>query len=338
MSNVPEWIASLNSRGFGNNQGIEFLSDAERQELAEDISPSLWQHYKPGAEERAQTTLAEGVPFARAPLVDCGDGVKLRPVLWGKRDEPGRIWLQLSHEHPPDYWLAIDADSRALADVLSDYDGSAPGPDDELRELQVCLGAVPALGEIENYLVMSGYTDMMGLLGTTPAGMERFETKGITGCTWRTCFSRSRLSLEIFNFDVGGAYPLVGEIHYRPRTPNPAIAALNERYGLAWPSDLPVDVAGALEPFPCLTKAQVRGHLDGDLSRPEAIALVFALTYMVDDYPATLRELMAHDADDVRLAAGYSARAFQQGEIQAEMLEREGNPDIRATLQELFPG
>ncbi|WP_433185962.1 hypothetical protein [Actinoallomurus sp. CA-150999] len=160
------------------------------------------------------------------------------------------------------------------------------------------------------------------------------QSPGVPAMTWRTAASGSYLSIEAHQGRL-----FVAEARYRP-SPNPqVIEEMNAEFGSTFPTDLPVDVVGALIGFDFrpldlwereLAVEEEPGHILGKMEI--AVALAHGDLDAVD----RLRPYFRHDAPGVRAALMNFALAYNLDSLLEELVLTETEEEIAEQLHRIL--
>lgn len=159
------------------------------------------------------------------------------------------------------------------------------------------------------------------------------EDGGVCSWTRRTTFSRSYVTFELHRCEL-----YVIEVRYQPSTNGAAIEALNQRFGATFPTDLPLDVVGALIGFGHQTVEPLRDAMATAPSvAPYLVVLAALLCHDLVALRALLREHLRSSDPAVVATCANLAITYNLEFILEEMLlagvEDALVPQIRSILE-----
>jgi hypothetical protein len=146
----------------------------------------------------------------------------------------------------------------------------------------------------------------------------------------RTLYSRSTVRLDWYD-SLGGA--VVAEVAYAPAGQHETIRALNERFRLHYPLDVPLDVPALLLGLEAISAPALLEHATRGIDDPDlAVSYLNRLVILTQpDVAEPLRRFVNHPAPEVRKTVIHLAAQLAPG-LLGEMQETETDPDLRARL------
>jgi tetratricopeptide (TPR) repeat protein len=283
---MPRWLPDLVRDPALAELGIDWV-DAETSRSITERIVAIHEDGAPGTmttaaiSSFAREMLRDTVVLARGPTLLARDR-SAASVVWlldGRRD---CLVLALSESYPSFLWIPCGRDAAAMQAALAPY---FPQPFPERLALpsrargfigyRLQIGVPsPYTGELEpanaaeldRHFALNPFVEP-GAWGSSRVddpwpeelpsqpnlqlrmtAREQVVTAQTPGRVWsisrRTRHSRSILSIELHHRDV-----FVAELRYRPSPHSGVIAAVNQRFGSEYPTDMPIDGIAALLGF-----------------------------------------------------------------------------------------
>lgn len=366
----PDWLVALRGDPASTTLGVTWLDDAGIAEDAENVEerPSDW-----GLHTNATM---QHIRLNRPHLVEVGSGPEFTRRGMGVAGEAA--WLidtrdprQLLFAPDRDYrtFLHVPAGTTAetMAQVLSSYFPS-PRPT-RLTLPKVARGFLgylerlsvpsPYSGQLEavngltldRYFTMNGYTEVSSWGSAYPddpypeeslpmlqlAGISREASQqgdGVPSMTRRTAHSGSYLTFEAHFGQL-----LVGEVRYRPTSHPQMVEAMNAAFGSYFPTDLPVDVIGALMGFDFMTIDMMEQELARETDPGNVLGqlqIATALTYGDLDAFARLRRYFDHEDASYRAQALNFLLPYNYEFLLEELVLTEPDAELAGQVQRIL--
>jgi hypothetical protein len=364
----PGWVDALylatpDSKGDGRF-GLEWLSEAASRSLAKDVRKRLRED---GAGYGLDPAVVEPMlaspflPLAHLPTRSDRRGmVPYRPTLFADLSRPEQAYLGFDALTPPLYWLGAGTSRESLERAWAPYSPERlPSRLELRRERRFFVGSARELGELSalsDALVMrpgidslrwgTAYDDdpwrerveghLLAIMSMS-RDVERQRPSALEALSCRTVFTGSLVTLTTFE----GFYAL--SLRYAPVDHASVYGPLNERFGVRFPTDVPLDAFMALAAFSGFATADdmettlkdpgERAHHIGD-------AVIYALLCHDDlrRLSWVVREPLAVPAAEGKELRRVAAQLAYRFELQAElcaMLETETDPELSAMLLDM---
>lgn len=287
---APTWVGALFERRqddwfdwMSQSSSREFC--AEIQELFADGPPDFL--IPPLYLEASVARLQRSVPLAYGRLHKAFDlPVDYRPVWWFDPEQPDVLWLAISENSPPIFWLPVAPDDQAIAAAIqANFVDELLPVANLLGHCRLFAGTADQLQmeleNFENHFVMTApvSSHMWGSefeYDPWPADsrdwsmidktielrrvMNQREGR-VRRTNFRTTFSRSVVTVEDYN----GLF--VFDLRYAPQAITGHVAPFNTTYHTLLPEDAPVDVVCALLGFLNMPAATIVEAIDqGDFA------------------------------------------------------------------------
>ncbi|MCC6554447.1 MAG: hypothetical protein IT372_15825 [Polyangiaceae bacterium] len=309
---------------------------------------------------------------ARCPAVQNRNGSEARGELYVDPARPEEILFAPSSEVPPVLWIPVAAEAGALRDALAELYPSRRVPRLELpRVSRAFMGYLRELGvpspysgqmeqagphELDRHFAFSPYVDAL-VWGTAAAddpwperippqpgyqiklvGMSRRvraqREGGICGFTRRTLFSRSQITIELHQRAL-----YVWEIRYRPSRHACVIERFNERFGLRFPTDLPLDVVGVLVGFELAEAEWLEARL-GEQTDAGAVAaylrVIAAVRHSDLGVLRLLRRHLDHESPVVRGTIANLCMEYGWESLLEDVGMKEQDAELRALIDRVL--
>jgi hypothetical protein len=372
MTQPPDWWESLIADPVTQRLGIDWHAPSDWKPVDDEAWTGTMSNElldSMDAQQRAGKVLVGSGPAVSRRAM--GHDSKVNWFL--DPEQPQQLWCALGEFYAAWLWVPIAPTASAVAEVLS---ASHPRP--ELTRLDLTSFTRGFLGFRDEVLVPHVYSgDMVELNGHDLdryfTGVEYVEQSSwasaklddpmrdevesvspvvmlaaskqnnsntqllgrIPSMTWRTAHSRSYLSFEIHSRAV-----VCASVRYRPAPAShqDVVKRLNDEYNADFPTDLPLDVIGALSGFNFARETGLIHNLTEpeDMDQLAAGIRIFAALWCGDlKQTARLREFAGHEEPTVRLAVAQAASWYGYRFLLEEIALAETEPDMIAALENL---
>ncbi|MCP2328276.1 hypothetical protein HDA40_006783 [Hamadaea flava] len=337
VADPPAWLTALRLDPAVEALGVTWHDDESitRESAEADERPSDWGLHTQATMQHIRLNRPHLVPVARGPqYTGRGLGIESDAVWYVDGRDPRQLLFAPSAAYPTFLHVPGGTTADQMAEALR---GFFPAE----RPTRVTLPKVARgfLGYAERLGVPSPYTGQVeGIDGLTldryftmnlyaEAGSwgsayyddpypEEFgrpiemigigreaqkQADGVPSMTWRTAHSGSYVTFEAHYGEM-----LVGEVRYRPSTYPEVVEALNAYFGSYFPTDLPVDVIGALLGFDFQTIDMLERELDVETDLGDKLGqlhIAVALAHGDVDALARLRPYFHDDNGSYRSQA-----------------------------------
>jgi hypothetical protein len=360
-SDVPAWLQAMIDSGAGASDGLRWYSSEERAAAAAKHSDSfdagrLWMsdEMRQAADEgwRHKLRVGEGPPI----YFDHAGSYRLE--LWLDVQRTESLWVGMQGA-PPFLWLPAgrDADSLRRA-VRPSLPADLAQPRPHLNPLalirqqrQAVLGPIPGpsegqsgrvrlmagialaqtdqdLAQIENHLMTCRFCDPRFLLQGTAQGNPNSNP---TTTVVRTLYSRSTVRLDWYDSLAG---TLFADVHYAPAAQQDVIRAVNERFDLHYPLDVPADVPALLLGLEAISVPRLQAHVANRLDDPPRLQFyLYCLAILTNpDVTEVLRPYASHPSPLVR-GTVIDLAGQKSPELLRLMHETETDPELRQRIE-----
>jgi hypothetical protein len=267
-----------------------------------------------------------------------------RPAAWWVHK--GSLFLVEIASAEPALWIEVEPTRDGIARAVALL---SPAEDAAEKSFRFFLGLLPSFARdfvnLENRLTVDPFCEGLPLvLGTAaPKDAEDSMTDPLHVSQFETLRSKSRIAVTALHELMDQGSLVIGTVEYRPAPWAKIVETWNTKQGSDWPSDLPLDVLGAVGFSNGASLRQVEGWLDdgGDgLPAPFALlvgtALINAPGPVVGEpaeVEAFLRRHMQHPDPDVRGMIGELAAMFDLHALFEDVLGRETDPRVKEALE-----
>jgi hypothetical protein len=278
--------------------------------------------------------------------------------LWVNARRPDTLWVSF-YSQPTFLWFPAGRDAASLEAVLSPYwptdlarprtprsieqqqadvaraaagpiPGPAPGQD---RSVRLLVGLALAhngetLRGLDLSFLKTGVVDPRYLM---QGSIEDNPRSNPAVTVVRTLYSRATVRLDWYD-SLGGA--VCAEIAYAPAGQHETIRALNERFRLHYPLDVPVDVPALLLGLEAVSAPALLEHVTRRRTDAPDLLVGYLNRLAIltqPDVAGPLRPFMSHPAAEVRKTVIRLASRMAP-ELLGEMQRTETDPDLRARI------
>ncbi|HLT30264.1 MAG TPA: hypothetical protein VK013_09470 [Myxococcaceae bacterium] len=369
MAHPPRWLESLKKEPRLAAAGLRWLTPEEAashkaRALMDEGEPSLQLRLQLAekAFSEARAKLAEFVPVAEGPSVTDQRGRVHPSLLWiGEKGLAAtELKLALSPLHPPAFWVSAGQTATTVQDAVSAYFPKQRIPESAFGKVERgYLGNNAADGldliKLHDRYAASPFMDPVAWgsahaqdprgekpLSPGHRGRERArdyraqddDPRTPATYTFRTLHSQSILRVEA-HLGVGpGLNVFVAELRYQPVRNTAPVERLNRDLGTRLPTDLPLDLAGALVGLRFDPADRIHEALKG--ARPEQLhlALMCLAALAADDAAAEaeLEPFSDHPEESVRRAVAHLAERGGLHALLNRMAQAEASPSLREEL------
>jgi hypothetical protein len=355
----PRWLQELIASEAGIAEGIAWLEPEERGQFRA-MRPSE----TPPGNRRLTDAQREVMDEGLEDLITVGIGPPIyvlekhnfRMLLLGRASRPDTLWGAIMGQ-PTFLMFPAGRDEKSLltavrpylptdlarpraprstaqlqADVAEALKKPIPGPfpgQTRAVRLMVGFGLAHINNELpldfDNSLLKTGVVDIRYLMQGSIAPDPNPAVTVV-----RTIYSRSTVRLDWYE-KLGGV--VCAEIYYAPATHHQTIEALNERFNLGYPLDIPIDVPALLLGLEAIPKSALLEHVTHRVSDPNLLAdYLDCLTILAQpDVADVLRPFMNHPQPLVRQKVIHIAAARVPALLN-QMQTTETYPDLRAQI------
>lgn len=333
----PDWLGALRNDPAAAALGVTWLDDDAIAKDAAEASerPTDWAMHTTATLQHIRLNRPHLVLVATGPeYTSRGMGLAGDAAWFVDSRDPRQLSFVPSRDYPTFLHVPAGTTADGMAAALGGY---FPLP----RPTRVTLPKVargflgyvgrlhvpsPYSGQLEpvegltldRYYTMNHYTEvsswgsayfddpypeeprpMLQLMGISRDAAE--QGNGVPSMTWRTAHSGSYLTIEAHFGEI-----FVGEVRYRPSSHPGVVAAMNATFGSYFPTDLPVDVIGALLGFDFQTVDMLEAELAQETDPGNALGqlqIATALAYGDLDAVTRLRPYFDHDSPSYRAQA-----------------------------------
>lgn len=346
---VPSWLQNMIDSGQGKAEGLRWLSAEERASAAQKKPPSfagksLWMSNEmaTAANESWQNKLMVGV----GPETYWDHAVSSHMEIWLDQQAPDKLWVAFQHQ-PPFLWMPAGQSAETLLSTIKSYlptdlaqprkhltprdmivaqrqsvqgaiPGAAPGQD---RHTRLMVGIALAqsnlgLSEIENHFISSGFCDFRFLMQGTAQGNTNVNP---TVTVVRTLYSRSNVRLDWYDSLSG---TLFADVYYTPAGQDETVRAVNEKFDLHYPLDIPVDVPTLLLGLEAISASRLKDQISRRLDDPPRLQFyLYCLAILTNPNIAEhIQPYINHPSPLIR-------------ELLRTMLAQESDPELRAKIE-----
>jgi hypothetical protein len=360
---LPDWVRTMIDASAGAPEGIRWFTSDERVEAyrgREQTFPAerLW--LTDEQKEAANADWQYKVKVGEGPKIYTDHALGVQLGLWVDGKNPDALLAALPN-HPPFLWFPVGCDEATMLATLRPYLpqelrqprkhippaaimryyrdaglGDIPGPlEGQTESVRLIVGlAIGALDQrelrdVENHLVVAGAADVPFLMLGTSMDNPR-SNPAVT--VVRTLHSQSTVRLDWWDALDGS---LFAEIFYSPANHQETIGAFNERFGLHFPPDIPVDVACLLLGLEATDVSALLEYMELRHDRPDflqsCLNCLKILTY--PNHAEALRPFSTHPSPLVRKTVIFLAAQGADDLLRA-MRTTETDPELRAQIDE----
>lgn len=374
----PTWLQRVRADPKPRGLGVRWLGDEESLQQTEALV-STYNEDGPQGTLHSEATLALSLDLfsgrrvvAQGPSTITREGRAEPSWLLVDIHEPNGLLLALSDAYPPFLWLEAGETTESLCRTLGEF---FPRPNRERVTMENAARGFmgyrlqfgvpsPYTGGIEpaNALELDHHFTLNPFLETASWGSDyaddpwpdeipdqpdyevklserqRKVAEQATGAVWsvsrRTRHSRSYVSIELHHRDV-----FVIEVRYAPSSHGAPVERMNAHFGSDYPTDLPVDVVGALLGFRFDSASDLQTQLEATAA-PDKIAgcLTVLSALRHSDMGATriYRRYMDHPDPVVRATLCNIFAAYNFESLLEEMSLSEPDPEVAQQLESLL--
>lgn len=363
-NDIPAWLQTMIDSRAGAAEGLRWYTPEERASAAQRhgqafAGSSLW--LSEAMQEAANEDWQNKLQVGKGPETYWDHVTSSHLEFWLDTQRPDTLWVGVQNM-PPFLWFPAGQDAATLLAALRPYlptDLAQPRKHHSLAAMiayqrQAVLEPIPGacegqdsrarlmvgialaqleqeLSQIENHLMMCKFCDPHFLLQGTAQGNPNSNP---TASVVRTLYSRSTVRLDWYDSLAG---TLFAEIYYSPAGQQETIRAFNERFGLYYPLDMPVDVPALLLGFEAISVPALQEHMGRRLEDPPRLQFyLYCLAILTNpDIADYVRLYMSHPSPLVR-GAVINLAGQKAPDILREMQKTETDPDLRAQIEELL--
>jgi hypothetical protein len=272
----------------------------------------------------------------RSILKKPGEAVKnLEPVFQVHNPRRLRVEGMAAVEHLPCLQALKEKGQRLVVEPAR-----LIPPRDELSGHLLEVTSVAVSNDSAHPLVVSGSEDGTVRVWDPTTRRERWifrhgaPVRAVT--VLRTLYSRSTVRLDWYDSLAG---TLFVEISYAPAGQADTIRAFNDRFGLHYPLDMPVDVPALLLSLEAITVPALQAHMARRWDEPDKLRFyLYCLAILSDpDIAAPLRPYAGHPAPLVR-GTVIDLAAQRAPDLLRQMRGSETGPDLRARIEAALSG
>lgn len=372
MTETPPWWAGLTTSPRTARLGIAWRPPSEWDDDPKD-EVSLFGTMRTGADEALDARIRAGKVLVGTGPEVMRRGIPLEaPVHWYLDPaEPSRLWCALGPFYFAWLWVPVEPEPAALAEVISHShpkpsltDGDMTGftrgylgNRDRVVVPHVYSGDMVQFNghDLDRYFVGVQYAETghwasshtndplrddfeaspISFLANSRSNNAQAQRLGrIPSMTWRMLHSRAYLSFEIHT-----RYEVYVSVRYRPSPAShrPVVERLNRELDFDYPTDLPLDVIGALNGFLLSSEGELAPHLDVPYEDVDPMALRVHAALWCGDMRRTRRlaDYVGHPSREVRVELARLANWYGYAWLAEELALAETEPELREAFEDL---